>query len=826
MIQQMNFSFKKLSFPVFFLFLFQGSLWGQSRIVAVQSNIAEPYPFLSGKFSGSQIKESPDPLVGYKWGETNANDDLELYALHPKSILSNLPKNFQSGKDAGFPLKFNRVCDLRFDFGVESAGWLEFDSDDLDGEIQMSISEYNEPAILNEGAHHPEKTMAPVKHGSTYRLELNDELYEGVRFGWIHIKSLKKPFTITDVRLVCQVKPTNYRGSFSCSAPMLTRMWYTGAYTVKLNLQKDFFGAILMERSDRYSWTGDAYPSQAASMVAFGNYDFVRKNLFHTSTQSNSIASYPIYWVLSLIDYCNYTGDRGTLNTLLENACQKLDSAYTHFDQTKGLAFNGWDERLGGGFENPDCAESQFVYRTLTIQAWKKFSQLMNWQGRADLAKKYAQFVIEKTDQLRRSENSIQRFGIHAASNFINSGVVLPQEKELFWENSFSDRQQRLSYSPFNEFFIIQAMARMGKYKEALSTIDDCWGGQIRYGGTTFFEVYRPSWNEGVGNNGAPVNNQCGYTSLAHPWSAGITKWLSEEILGITPTVPGFETFEVRPNLTPGIDWVKGEVPTLHGNIAFSYSKLTGEMNLTVPQNTSANIEIPKSGIGGTTLLMNGKRITIESNELNLCWLKGLSAGNYTLKFHPQMRVATQPNEPFTYSYQQATEDSLTHGNWKSKFGSKGFVLFNNDSINKHDKKLPDFISDVSIRMNGDVLLAEESNDPRALESILGNEGHRKLGAIITKDPAPCLQTMTVDIQCKENQPCQISLYMVDWEREGRRSAIEVFDLKNKNLLMPVHLVRNYQNGKYIILKVDRSIRIRINQVRGSNASLSALFID
>ena len=38
------------------------------------------------------------------------------------------------------------------DFGQENAAWLEFDSIDMTGEVTMSISEYNEPAILNEGA--------------------------------------------------------------------------------------------------------------------------------------------------------------------------------------------------------------------------------------------------------------------------------------------------------------------------------------------------------------------------------------------------------------------------------------------------------------------------------------------------------------------------------------------------------------------------------------------------------------------------------------------------------------------------------------------------
>ena len=49
-----------------------------------------------------------------------------------------------------------------FDFGVESAAWLEFESPDFSGAVEMSISEYNEPAIVNVGAQSPAKTKAPV----------------------------------------------------------------------------------------------------------------------------------------------------------------------------------------------------------------------------------------------------------------------------------------------------------------------------------------------------------------------------------------------------------------------------------------------------------------------------------------------------------------------------------------------------------------------------------------------------------------------------------------------------------------------------------------
>lgn len=95
-------------------------------------------------------------------------------------------------------------------------------------------------------------------------------------------------------------------------------------------------------------------------------------------------------------------------------------------------------------------------------------------------------------------------FGIFAASDAVNAGFTNSGERQGLWRTAFTDRQQRLSYSPFNQYFVIQAMARMGRYPEALTTIDDCWGGQLRYGGTTFFEVYRLSWNDALAPNGAP----------------------------------------------------------------------------------------------------------------------------------------------------------------------------------------------------------------------------------------------------------------------------------------------------------------------------------
>jgi len=132
---------------------------------------------------------------------------------------------------------------------------------------------------------------------------------------------------------------------------MLTRIWYDGAYTVKLNLEANYIGAILVDRGDRIAWTGDDHCAQAAALAAFGNYDFIKENIDSTANNDNGIASYGLYWVLSLIDYYKYTGDAATLGGYITNVESTLDGAYAAFGTNPNLGFYGWDERLGAGFE-------------------------------------------------------------------------------------------------------------------------------------------------------------------------------------------------------------------------------------------------------------------------------------------------------------------------------------------------------------------------------------------------------------------------------------------------------------------------------------------
>jgi hypothetical protein len=787
--------------------------------IAALAQVVQPFPALNGGgFIGDAPASSPDPLVNYFWRADKLNDSLQYFVAKAVDIKTEGVKVQFLPNDE---LLVEGTGNLRFDFGREYAAWFEFDCEDLSGQIEMSISEYNEPAILNQGAQHPRKTAKPVKYGSTYRLELNDKLYEGLRFSWIHIRAATKPIRIKKPRLICQVMPVNYTGSFETDDSVLNKIWYTGAYTVRLNLLPEFFGAILMERSDRHSWTGDAYPAQAAALTAFGNYEAIRKNILYTSKLNNGIASYSMYWVLSLVDYYQYTGDKEFLLQMLPTAHQLLTAAYAGFDQLPPLVFSGWDERLGAGFERPDLPECKAAYRLLCLNAWKKMAAIAKLAGADMEADLYMRYFKEKLKLLTESTEG-KLLGIHSVSNAVNAGLLSFSSIKQKAGKLFSDRQSRLSYSPFNQYFILQAMAGAGRMEEALTTARDHWGGQLAYGGTTFFEVYRPSWNNVLGKLDAPPNNQCGYTSLAHPWGAGITQWLTEHILGLRPAEPGFKAIDFIPFTGNGISRVKGAVPFPGGVIQASFDAEKGTAGLSVPFGLRINrIGFPLEGrkIKSIKIQKDGGAWTeIKSFHTDSvrCWIENLPAGQYafSISFAGQ-RTIKGFDAPLEHRFDKITflgVDSTTQGNWRQRYGKDGYLLAGPKEAGQALQK-PHYIDSVKLNLNGTVVW----------DSGSGTNLH---AAFITRDPLPTLQTMTIDVHCEGNKEYELSLYFLDWNNSGRRSAIELFDPETLDLLAPVLIIKGYQKGKYWKIRLSGSVRIRLNQVRGENVALAGLFFD
>ena len=122
--------------------------------------------------------------------------------------------------------------------------------------------------------------------------------------------------------------------------------------------------------------------------------------------------------------------------------------------------------------------------------------------------------------------------------------------------------------------------------------------------------------------------------------------------------------------------------------------------------------------------------------------------------------------------------------------------------------------------------LANAVTERRALAPDPSNTLPRKVGSLYTAAPAPCQQTTTVDIAMVDDRDYDLAIYCVDWDRQGRRQTVDLFDLTTYKRLAPAQLLEAFEEGKYLIFRCRGSVRIRINQIRGDNAVLNALFFD
>ena len=102
--------------------------------------------------SGEAVPESPDPLVRYVWDNPRAEDSLQIFVVLPQKA------EVISGDDSfgGLQTIGSENCNIRvtgpgellFDFGTELPAWIEIDSPDLSGEVELGISEYRGPELL------------------------------------------------------------------------------------------------------------------------------------------------------------------------------------------------------------------------------------------------------------------------------------------------------------------------------------------------------------------------------------------------------------------------------------------------------------------------------------------------------------------------------------------------------------------------------------------------------------------------------------------------------------------------------------------------------
>ncbi|URN04959.1 hypothetical protein LUW74_17625 [Actinomadura madurae] len=459
---------------------------------------------------------------------------------------------------------------------------------------------------------------------------------------------------LSDLRLKFTADPANpdldgYKGAFLSSDDTLNRLWYAGAYTVQMATIDPTTGrpypgqegpvrndAIVGEgdsiisdgaKRDRMIWGGDNAVADPVSYLSTGRsgpsanaVGFMAKGqaasgqipgLYLTEQHGYNMSwgEYAAWWVHNYWTHYLYTGDQAFFDTWYD--AMKKNVAW--------LESNAGDEGLltmkgaGGTWGYGNDAGGTYV-SSLYVKVLGQAAQAAEAKGDTELAATYREHAARTAkavnDHLWDADAGAYKVSPSDARHpqdgnamAIVAGVATGDRAEAvlkFFGDALANPHGDLTVdepggvvpqyiSPFVSAQSLLAHSTQDDMAGAMSLLRRTWYpmlGKAQPG--TLWENVSPS--------GAPQLGS--YTSLSHGWAAAPTSFLTNQVLGVTPTSGGFGTFTVLPHPASGLRWAQGRVPTPHGNITAAWKRQgrTFTLRVTAPGGTTATAGVPAGG--------------------------------------------------------------------------------------------------------------------------------------------------------------------------------------------------------------------------------------
>ena len=470
--------------------------------------------------------------------------------------------------------------------------------------------------------------------------------YSAFRYATVSFQG-SGPIRLNELRLDFKYYPVQYRGAFACSDPLLTKIWYTGAYTVHLCMQEQIWDA---PKRDRAMWMGDLQVSgQVINNVFLDRFlmELTMRDLrqeaqggrpatalpasYINNTSYGGIPGYSNAWYCGLADFYKHTGAIGYLRSqrqlmlsMLRYIKQGFNRKNLFANKNKGWCFVDWAEHLGFG----NAPQAIIATDLDTCLAVRRAVFLLNAIGDKTNAAKYARWDRKITLAARKC---LANPKTHTFTNLrqvnamaIDSHVADAQQRAAIYARILGPKcaSWKQKATPYYNNFVIFSLSCLGHFKQAFTFIRYYWGAMIRRGATTFWERFSPTWPT------RHFHKAAGYgTSLCHGWSAGVTSWLSECVLGVQPQTGGFAQASIVPHLGT-LRWIRGRVPTPRGNIVLSVTRDHGaeSMKIKLPPGVDATV-----GVTGRSVTVNGLPVVPVRQGARRCYIHLTAAGNFRI---------------------------------------------------------------------------------------------------------------------------------------------------------------------------------------------------
>lgn len=291
------------------------------------------------------------------------------------------------------------------------------------------------------------------------------------------------------------------------------------------------------------------------------------------------------------------TGEYGLLQ--MENSSQfgdwlALDAPKGPFRKIpEGLMYPSMDEK-GGGTDSHLIGNVYYLY---SIEIMAKTAEVLGNSADVETYKNLHKDVLSKFRKEYITENGRLITETQTACALVlYFNLAEEKDREKIVENlilNLVKNHKHLSTGFVGTEYITKALSQNGQHKIAGEILlkDDCpsWLYSIRRGATTIWETW-----DGVNPDGS--FNLFEMNSLNQFGFATIGDWLYKELCGLQNLEAGYKKSRIAPRPIVGVPEFDASLETVYGKLSCAFLCKDGwiEVNITVPENTTAEISLPE----------------------------------------------------------------------------------------------------------------------------------------------------------------------------------------------------------------------------------------
>ena len=437
---------------------------------------------------------------------------------------------------------------------------------------------------------------------TTYITKEGEQEFEAL--GWFNGEHItyKIPKGVTVVSLMYRETgyDSEFSGDFECDDEFMNTLWQKSLRTLYVTMRDNFMDCPDRERAQ---WWGDVTSEMIMTMYSMDSNSYllyqkgVEAMLSHIDDTKVLQTVVPIsgdYFelpvqqlagIVGFITYYEYTGDKSFIGKVYDASLDYLKLWEIGENNLVVHRSGSWDWPDWGKKADMIAIENAWVYYALS--ATEQMAEILGKDN--DLS-----FITEQKNAIAEGYKALW-----TDSGFKSDDAKKPDDRAnalavlagLADEDQYDTITNVLTTtknsSPYMEYYVLEALCKMGEYETARDRIKDRYEGMVNEDYSTLWEF----WNSWQG-------------TMNHAWSGGPLVIMSKHFAGISPIEAGYEKVIIDPQYALH-DTLTCTVPSVKGLITLSYEKNADGyvINLTLPEDMKAELYVPS----GATVNINSQ---------------------------------------------------------------------------------------------------------------------------------------------------------------------------------------------------------------------------